>query len=270
MIRAFTHALVAAGVVSGVPSAGRVTVSTADGVNATTYRYRLVEPRSAALQNGARVPLVVFLHGSGERGSDNEAQLKHFVSDAASDAFQEKNPCFILALQCPLDERWVDIPLDDQGKAKWSDGLKTAPAPTRALHAVQLAIDEVMRTKQVDPARVYLTGISMGGFGAFDLAVRTPEQFAAMASICGGGDPARAGRLRELPVLVAHGIDDPVVPIACSRAMAEAVRTAGGSVTVREYPDVGHEAWPKAYTSETDGVLTWMFAQKRANPGSTK
>ena len=270
VIRAFTHALLAAGVAGAVPSAGRVTVSTADGVNSTIYGYRLVEPRSAALQNGARVPLVVFLHGSGERGSNNEAQLKHFVSDAASDAFQEKNPCFVLAVQCPAEERWIDIPLDDQGKAKWSDGLKTAPAPTRALHAVQLAIDEVMRTKQVDPARVYLTGISMGGFGAFDLAVRTPEQFAAMASICGGGDPARAGRLRELPVLVAHGIDDPVVPIACSRAMADAVRTAGGSVTVREYQGVGHEAWTKAYTTDADGVLTWMFAQKSTKAAAPK
>jgi predicted esterase len=84
-----------------------------------------------------------------------------------------------------------------------------------------------------------------------------------MASICGGGDPARAARLRALPVLVAHGIDDPVVPIACSRTMAEAVRAAGGSVTVREYPGVGHEAWLKAYTTEADGVLTWMFAQHR-------
>ena len=263
MIRTVTHTLLAAGLAGAVPSAGRVTLPSAGTADAVSYGYRLVEPRPAAVQNGARVPLIVFLHGSGERGSDNEAQLKHFVTDAATDAFQAKNPCFVLAVQCPADERWVDIALDAKGNAKWSEGLKTTASPTRALHAVQLAIDEVMRTKQVDPTRVYLTGISMGGFGTFDLAVRTPEKFAAMASICGGGDPARAGSLRGLPVLVAHGMDDPVVPIACSRAMADAVRAAGGSVTVREYPGVGHEAWPKAYTSEADGVLVWMFAQHK-------
>ena len=263
MMRTVTHVLLAAGVVGAVPSAGRVTLPAVGDAAAVSYGYRLVEPRAAAIEGGVRVPLIVFLHGSGERGSDNEAQLKHFVNDAASDAFQAKNPCFVLAVQCPADERWVDIALDSEGRAKWSEGLKTKASPTRALHAVQLAIDEVMRTKLVDPARVYLTGISMGGFAAFDLAVRTPEKFAAMASICGGGDPARAGSLRALPVLVAHGMDDPVVPIACSRTMADAVRAAGGSVTVREYPGVGHEAWPKACTSEADGVLTWMFAQHR-------
>ena len=263
MMRAVTHVLLAAGVVGSVPSAGRVKLPAVGDAAAVSYGYRLVEPRATAIEGGIRVPLIVFLHGSGERGSDNEAQLKHFVNDAGSDAFQAKNPCFVLAVQCPADERWVDIALDSEGKAKWSDGLKTKASPTRALHALQLAIDEVMRTKPVDPARVYLTGISMGGFGAFDLAVRTPAKFAAMASICGGGDPARAGRLRGLPVLVAHGIDDPVVPIACSRVMAEAVRATGGSVTVREYPGVGHEAWPKAYTTESDGVLTWMFAQHK-------
>jgi predicted peptidase len=128
---------------------------------------------------------------------------------------------------------------------------------------VELALDEVMRTKPVDVDRVYLTGLSMGGFGSFDLAVRGPGRFAALVSVCGGGDPARAEALRALPVMVVHGIDDPVVPIACSRAMAEAIRAAGGSVTVREYPGVGHDAWTRAYTEADDGVLAWMFAQRR-------
>ena len=248
-----------------VPARARVAVPAQGDRAAATYPYRLVEPAAAALQaeTSGRLPLVVFLHGSGERGADNEAQLKHFAGATATEAFQAKHPCFVLAVQCPADERWADVTPGTDGKPNWGAGLQTKAEPTRALRAVELALDEVMRTKPVDPDRVYLTGLSMGGFGSFDLAVRMPGRFAALVSVCGGGDPGRAAALRALPVMVAHGIDDPVVPIACSRVMADAIRAAGGSVTVREYPGVGHDAWTRAYTDADDGVLAWMFAQRR-------
>jgi len=255
----------AAAAPASTPAKGSVNVPAQAELAAATYPYRLVEPSAAALtaEKSGRLPLVVFLHGSGERGADNEAQLKHFAGEAATEAFQAKHPCFVLAVQCPADERWADITRGADGNPNWGAGLQTKAKPTRALRAVELALDEVMRTKPVDVDRVYLTGLSMGGFGSFDLAVRGPGRFAALVSVCGGGDPARAEALRALPVMVAHGIDDPVVPIACSRAMADAIRAAGGSVTVREYPGVGHDAWTRAYTEADDGVLTWMFAQRR-------
>jgi predicted peptidase len=255
----------AAAAPASTPAKGSVNVPAQAERAAATYPYRLVEPSAAALkaEKSGRLPLVVFLHGSGERGADNEAQLKHFAGEAATEAFQAKHPCFVLAVQCPADERWADITRGADGNPNWGAGLQTKAEPTRALRAVELALDEVMRTKPVDVDRVYLTGLSMGGFGSFDLAVREPGRFAALVSVCGGGDPARAEALRALPVMVAHGIDDPVVPIACSRAMAEAIRAAGGSVTVREYPGVGHDAWTRAYTDADDGVLAWMFAQRR-------
>ena len=250
---------------ASTPTKGTVNVPAQAERAAATYPYRLVEPSAAALkaEKSGRLPLVVFLHGSGERGADNEAQLKHFAGGTATEAFQAKHPCFVLAVQCPADERWAEVTPGADGKPNWGAGLTTAAAPTRALRAVELALDEVMRTKPVDVDRVYLTGLSMGGFGSFDLAVRGPGRFAALVSVCGGGDPARAAALRALPVMVAHGIDDPVVPIACSRVMADAIRAAGGSVTVREYPGVGHDAWTRAYTDADDGVLAWMFAQRR-------
>lgn len=250
---------------ASTPAKGTVNVPAQAERAAATYPYRLVEPSAAALkaEKSGRLPLVVFLHGSGERGADNEAQLKHFAGDAATEAFQAKHPCFVLAVQCPAGERWAEVTPGADGNPNWGAGLQTKAEPTRALRAVELALDEVMRTKPVDVDRVYLTGLSMGGFGSFDLAVRTPGRFAAIVSVCGGGDPARAGALRALPVMVVHGIDDPVVPIACSRVMADAIRAAGGSVTVREYPGVGHDAWTRAYTDAGDGVLAWMFSQRR-------
>jgi predicted peptidase len=156
--------------------------------------------------------------------------------------------------------------------------------------------NEVVATKAVDPTRVYLTGLSMGGFGAFDLAARRPELFAAVVPICGGGDPATAAKVARVPFYIVHGTDDPVVPVALSRAMREAIAGAAAEAAradraknreqipgapdappsapkpmpkrapnpmYREYDKVGHDSWTPAYRFGDDGVLDWMFAQRR-------
>lgn len=256
------------------------------------YRYRLVEPRPEAIADpGARVPLVVFLHGSGERGDDNAAQLKHFAGDCASEAFQRRAPCYVLAMQCPSGETWSAIDL--KAFREKGEMPKLAKEPTRAMRALMQAIDEVMASKAVDPTRVYLTGLSMGGFGAFDLAARRPDLFAAVVPICGGGDPATAATLAQTPFYIVHGTDDPVVPVALSRAMREAIAAAAAerasaerekargtadaprpmpkrapNPMYREFDKVGHDSWTPAYRFGEDGVLDWMFAQRRPAPGN--
>ena len=228
-----------------------------------TYRYRLVEPPAESIADGKRVPLVVFLHGSGERGDDNERQLVHFVGAAAKPDFQSKAPCFILAPQCPANETWVSIDL----KTLQAGGtMAFTVEPTRALRAVLAMLEELMRTRPIDRDRVYLTGLSMGGFGAFDLAARHPDLFAAVVPVCGGGDPSVAGRMASVPFLVAHGIDDRIVPVDQSRMMEIALRGAGATVTLKEYPGVGHDSWTPAYRFGPEGVLDWMFAQRRKTP----
>jgi predicted peptidase len=118
----------------------------------------------------------------------------------------------------------------------------------------------VISHEAVDPARIYLTGLSMGGYGTWDLAARQPERFAAILPICGGGDEATTARLAKLPIWCFHGDADTVVPVERSRTMIAAVRAASGSPKYSELPGVGHDSWTPAYRDPA--VLDWLFTQK--------
>ena len=257
-----------------------------DGSTEATYRYRLVEPSAEAIAKAdGKLPLIVFLHGAGERGSDNTAQLKHFVGWTATDEFQSKAPCFVLAVQCPTDEAWTAFDLrafNERGEFP-----KMAEQPTRAMRAVMQTMDEIIATKPVDRERIYLTGLSMGGFGAFDLAARRPDLFAALVPICGGGDPATAPLLARTPTYIVHSNYDPVVSNELSRRMsleisnatqrawqAERARASASNPpkpvpvrtrnpAYREYDGAGHDCWTPAYRFGSDGVLDWMFEKRR-------
>lgn len=251
---------------------GRVSIELDDGV-AATVPYRLVVPAERILSrhpNG--LPLIVFLHGSGERGDDNQAQLRHFVGDSGGDAFQRRQPCLVLAVQCPADQYWTRLERDRIGDAAYAPRFdRTTPA----MEAVITAIDEVLEGHpEVDRDRVHLTGLSIGGYGAFDLAARRPELFASVVPICGGGDPTTADRLAALPITIVHGTLDQVVPVEASRRMHAAIVAAqvarsideSGRARLVEYPDAHHESWTRAYRFGGEGVLDWMFAQRRASP----
>jgi predicted peptidase len=217
------------------------------------FRYRLMRPATVAPD--ARYPLVLFLHGAGERGSDNEKQLEYLPTWLAEDARRQMYPCFVLAPQCRTDRRWVEI--------DWSDkkSLPQKPEMTVDMIAAVAALDAVMQDEQVDPDRVYLTGISMGGYGSWDLAARMPARFAAVIPICGGGDEATAPKLEGLPIWCFHGDADKAVPVERSRTMVEAVKAAGGSVKYTEYKGVGHDSWTPAYRDPA--TLDWLFRQRR-------
>ena len=220
-------------------------------VDGEGYGYRLLAPLPECRH--VPQPLVVFLHGAGERGDDGERHLRWLPERLAEAGARRRWPCWVLCVQCPDDERWVD--------ADW-DGVRPqtfAAAPTRPLRAVLAALDRVASDPGVDPNRVYLTGLSMGGFGAFDLAARVPERFAALLAVCGGGAPSTAHRLLGLPTTVYHGAADDVVPVVRSRIMVAALREVGAPVDYRELDGVGHDAWRVAYGP--DGALDWLFAQ---------
>lgn len=199
------------------------------------YPYRLLEPLPE--QRGGPLPLVVFLHGSGERGDDNERHLRYLPAQCATPAMRATLPCFLLAVQCPAEARWTGAALD----------------------AVVAAMDAVLARPGVDHARVYLTGLSMGGFGAFELAARSPDRFAALLAICGGGDERLAPRLVGLPTQVWHGTADRSVPVERSRQLVHALRAAGGVVDYHELEGVGHDSWSHAYGQ--GDALRWLFAQ---------
>ena len=145
----------------------------------------------------------------------------------------------------------------------WADKKSTPQGPpTTDLLAAVAAMQTVISREAVDPARIYLTGLSMGGFGTWDLAARQPQRFAAILPICGGGDEATAPRLARLPIWCFHGDADQVVAVERSRSMIAAVQAAGGSPKYSELPGVGHDSWTPAYRDPA--VLDWMFAQRQA------
>ncbi|MEM7201695.1 MAG: dienelactone hydrolase family protein [Planctomycetota bacterium] len=221
---------------------------------AEVTRFRLMRP--AALRAGQRLPAVLFLHGSGQRGSDNVAQLRHLPTWLAEPEARQRFPCFVIAPQCPSGASWIRGDRADLQTVTLID-----VTPTAALHTALAALRQTMADEPIDPQRVYLTGISMGGFGAWGLAQHVPDLFAALAPICGGGDVRRAAALAALPVWAFHGAGDDVVPVGHSRRMIEAVRSAGGAPRYTELPGVGHASWDAAYYES--GLLPWLFAQRR-------
>ncbi|MDR0413142.1 MAG: GH92 family glycosyl hydrolase [Dysgonamonadaceae bacterium] len=224
--------------------------------------YRLLSPPGTDPQK--KYPLVLFLHGAGERGVDNRRQFYRFHPVP----FWETEACFVLAPQCPSREDtednaacvWVDTPF---GAA--ASTMKETPAAP--LQQVISLLDSILRLPQVDKDRVYITGLSMGGFATWELLQRFPEKFAAAIPVCGGGDPAYAGRLVNTPVWAFHGDEDRTVLPERSREMVCAITEAQGkagtaaSPRYTEYKGVGHGAWSPAYADPE--VWKWLFEQKK-------
>ena len=211
--------------------------------------YRLLPNPTAIAQ-----PLVLFLHGAGERGTDNEAQLRHLVAFFARPETRERFPCLALVPQCPMGRRWVEC--------DWSAAHHAQPdTPSEPLALVLALLEQALADPLVDARRVYALGISMGGYGVWDIAARRPDLFAAAVPICGGGDETRADALRDLPVWAFHGARDGVVPVARSRNMVAALRAAGACVRYTEYAGTGHDCWNPA--GREPDLLPWLFGKCR-------
>ncbi|MFO0901893.1 MAG: prolyl oligopeptidase family serine peptidase [Pirellulales bacterium] len=214
--------------------------------------YRLLTPKN--YDPNKKYPLVVFLHGAGERGNDNFAQLKHGMADFASDAAREKHPAFVMAPQCPTNEKWVDV--------DWSSPKSDMPErPASPMRLTLAAIEQLQKEYSIDADRLYLTGLSMGGYGTWDALQRHPRMFAAAIPICGGGDPKHASKFVHVPLWAFHGDKDTAVKPERSREMIAALKAAGGSPQYTEYKDVGHDSWTATYKNSE--VIDWLFAQKR-------
>jgi predicted peptidase len=182
-------------------------------------------------------PLVLFLHGAGERGDNLEVLKKHGPPKLI--AAGKEFPAIIVSPQCP--------------KNKWWDPFE-----------VDAFLDDIIARYKVDKDRVYVTGLSMGGFGTFALAARSANKLAAIAPICGGGDPSAARRYPKLPIWVFHGAKDPAVKLEQSQIMVDALTSFGGSPKFTIYPDAVHDSWTETY--DNPEFWEWLFAQKRNPP----
>jgi predicted peptidase len=179
-------------------------------------------------------PLLLFLHGAGERGDDLNRVKVHGPPKLIEAG--QKFPFVVVAPQCP--------------KGKWWEAA-----------VLTTLIDSVVENNKIAQDQIFVTGLSMGGFGTWDLAAHTPDRFAAIVPICGGGKPFSTRRFTHLPTWVFHGGKDSVVPLKQSEEMVEALKARGGNVRLTVYPEAGHDSWTEAYANPE--LYEWMLAQKR-------
>lgn len=213
--------------------------------------YRFLAPKS--IKDGQKYPLVVFLHGAGERGDDNTAQLIHGVKRFAQDDFLEKYPCFVIAPQCPNEQIWASFSWKEPDAGMKSD-------PSKPMGLLIKTIDNLEKALPIDSHRIYVTGLSMGGYGTWELAIRQPKRFAAIAPVCGGTDLKKLEAIKDVPTWIFHGAKDGAVKVERSREAVETLKKAGGKPIYTEYPEVGHDSWNNAYADLK--FYEWLFAQK--------
>jgi len=216
--------------------------------------YRLFVPADCGAGNPCG--LLLFLHGAGERGTDNQAQLKNDALAWTARQAQAGNPTVVVYPQCPGNAQWVDAP--------WSEGSYSVAktAISKPMEAVMSLLAALQQEFPIDPKRLLVTGPSMGGYGTFDIIARNPDMFAGALSLCGGGDPSQGQALRNLPIWIFHGDSDPAVPVRGSRQMVRALRDAGGAPNYTEVASGGHNMWNIAYQDLK--VLRWLLAQKKS------
>jgi len=218
-----------------------------------TLNYRLLYPDYDTLR---KYPLVIFLHGSGERGNDNEAQLKWGVMNFATDQAMIMHPAFVVAPQCPANQVWSNF--DEKNN---SIEMKLQPSPSKAMKLVIGLIRQLVKTLSVDTSRIYITGLSMGGYGTYDAIERYPRLFAAAIPVCGGGDVSKAASIAHIPIWIFHGSEDSGVNTMYSLDMAEALEKAGANPGLTIYPAVGHFSWLGAYSDTL--LMEWLFSQHK-------
>lgn len=203
-------------------------------IRKTTLNYLLWLPADYKKNKKETYPILIFLHGSGERGDSLDLVKMH-----GPPSFVENRPDFpfiTVSPQCPKGKRWNTEDL-------------------------QVMLEKLMHKYRIDPARIYLTGLSMGGFGTWAWACSYPNQFAAIAPVCGGGDIQFARELTSTPVWAFHGEADPVVPVKRTIEMVEAVNAKGGSARITLYQGVGHDSWVNAYNDQE--LYKWLLEHVR-------
>lgn len=222
-----------------------------------TLLYRILYPKG--FSKAKKYPVILFMHGAGERGNNNEAQLTH-----GSKLFLEKNeefPAVVIFPQAPLNDYWAKVEVE-RDSIPYKFNFRNEEEPTRALHLVMSLVDSIKAEDFVDRNRIYVGGLSMGAMGTFEILSRKPGLFAAAFAICGGADPAI---VKNYPpgfnIWIFHGEKDNVVLPEYSKAMAREINSKGGNAKLSLYPDDNHNSWDSAFAEPY--LLPWLFSHER-------
>lgn len=223
-----------------------------------TLHYRVILPENVQPNKNNKVPLVIFLHGAGERGNDNEKQLTHGAALFADSINRSKYPAIVIFPQCPADKYWVSVKERKNGNFIFNVPQK----PELPLELVYKLIQEYIKNPLVDKKRVYISGLSMGGMGTYDLICRHPKMFAAAVPICGAVNVERLKKARKMAIRIYHGSQDEVVSVEHSRnAYIELKANGAEKVEFFEFPGVGHNSWESAFAHPD--FLEWLFSNRK-------
>ncbi len=226
---------------------------------ADTIAYRILYPKN--YDPAKSYPLVLVLHGAGERGSDNEKQLVHGSKLFASEKVRNEFPSIVIFPQCKKDSYWSSVKID-RDKMPLAMTFDYTRNETKDLSMAIALTKQIIKTEAVDKNRVYITGLSMGGMGTFEAVYRYPKLFAAAAPICGGGDAVHYNKkAASVPFWIFHGESDNVVAAEYSRIMYKRIQQFSKKAKYTEYPGVMHNSWDNAFAEPE--FLPWLFANTK-------
>ena len=218
--------------------------------------YRLLFPEN--FDPAKKYPVLFFLHGAGERGNDNQAQLTHGSKLFLSEQVRKDYPAIVVFPQCPTDDFWANVLIKNTGdRFSFQEGGD----PGKAMKMLEGLIGHFRDLKYADKNRFYVGGLSMGGMGALELLRRKPRTFAAAFSICGGDNIANSKKYKRIPLWLFHGGKDTVVPPEESKKIAAELERLNAPVKLTIYAEANHNSWDPAFAEP--GLLSWLFSHKK-------
>lgn len=238
----------------GVRSQANYEKKSFNASDGTTIPYRLLTPEKS--KEAKKYPLVLFMHGAGERGNDNEKQLIHGSAMFENPVNREEHPAFVLYPQCPEDRYWA---FPERPAAFIPDQMPLLEQPTAMIRGVYELVQSYLQRPEVDKKRVYIIGLSMGAMATYELVGRYPQLFAAAIPICGIVHPDRLLTAKKVKFRIYHGDADNVVPVEGSRSAYRTLRSIGAEVEYFELPGVNHGSWNPAFNMPD--FMEWLFDQ---------
>jgi predicted peptidase len=224
-----------------------------------TLPYRLLLPENYDAKK--KYPLILFLHGRGESGTDNELQLTHGAKLFLRDSIRKKYPAIIVFPQCRVTSYWSNVDIKEDGAGKRVFNFSPKGAPTKDMALAEKLLKQMQKDFSINNKQIYVMGLSMGGMGTFEIVRRNPKLFAAAMPICGGANPSTAKQLRKTNWWIFHGAKDDVVNPDFSIQMAKALQQQNANVKFSLYPDANHNSWDPTFAEPT--LLNWLFSNKK-------
>ena len=222
-----------------------------------TLKYRMMYPKD--FSESKQYPVVLFLHGAGERGDNNKTQLVHGSSLFANEINRDSFPAIVIFPQCPKEDYWSNVKVDRSKKGLAKFKYKKAGKPTQSMQLVLALMDDIKNKPYVKKNQIYVGGLSMGGMGTFDILKRRPNMFAAAFPICGGGNPKSTVKYaNKVAFWIFHGGNDDVVHPYFSLKMVTALQEKGADIKLTYFENANHNSWDSAFAEPN--LLPWLFS----------